>query len=299
MKDKTERTFYEVIKIVSHIALLTISTLLTINLFTSFSENPLYKVLWILLGVTLELIKVYLFVVAKAHLQLKRFTSYVKSFFLFLIYLGLAFVSFTASSGFTLMSIGQQASTSIILNESSDISLIDRELNQLDISIDSLRLQQETAIKKKGDIRADWSTEKQDVIISDITLDINTKNERINELLLEKSKIVNAKVSSKAANSSDIFTLLGEAINLSGEDTMLYLMLLLALLLEVITAATSGNYHLDKTKIQSNLPEDKHEETLQEETTLATTLPVQETVSYKLDNEELSRYIKALVKNTK
>ncbi|MDA3854912.1 MAG: hypothetical protein PF569_01540, partial [Candidatus Woesearchaeota archaeon] len=39
--------------------------------------------------------------------------------------------------------------------------------------------------------------------------------------------------------------------------------------------------------------------TLQEETTLATTLPVQETVSYKLDNEELSRYIKALVKNTK
>ena len=297
MNERTEKKFYDTIKVIAHVALLTISTLLSINLFLSFSDNSFYQVVWVCLAVTLELTKVYLFMLGKANL---KFTNKVKGAIQVLVYIGLAFVSLIASAGFSMLSINEQSFNSVVANESSDITLIDTELEQLRETILDLKSDKDVAREKKANIRADWSTAVQDKIIDEATLKIEENNNRINELLKEK-QYETTRGNTQVVNSSDVFSLLGSGI-LTGDQVMLYLMILLAVLLEVCTALTTGDYNFNEneehkeTTIYNNTNTVAKEDAsiIEEVSTIEEpTLPLPK-VKETLNKEAFVSYIKAL-----
>lgn len=308
LQEVSMRVLYTVIKGLVHITVLCVSALLTISMFRSFSSVPLYKTLWSILAIAIEGGKVYLWVLAIALILRNEGKDRIVASAILVVYLGLAVVSFTSNSGFGLQSIQAQSFTAEVRNQATSTVLIDREIDQLDKSIELLQIQINTAINKKANIRADWSTEKQDNIIAEATLKIEENNNRINELLLQKQASLSEATSqgneAQESKASDIFSLLG-GDKYEGDEVMLLLMRLIAILLESLTIITAGKYPL-KSKSNKNTTSNIYQNTntvlsnntvlneeAQEDTKDPTPLP-QPKVKENLNKGAFITYIKAL-----
>lgn len=246
--DTASKILYGAIKIIVHITVLIISALLTINMFRSFSSIELYKTLWTILGATIEAGKIYLYVLAIAHFKRAEEYDRFKSIIMFIIYAGLAIVSYQANSGFAMVSIQNQSKTAEIQNDSSSVSLIDLEIKQLNEEIEIIKINRLDAMNTKREYPQNWVTRRseQQVIIDDYSKDIEIKNARINEISLSKKEVADTGITQES-KSSDIFELIG-AGKIEGDTVMLYLMRFIAILLEALTIFTAGTYPLKKTE---------------------------------------------------
>lgn len=217
-------------KWIANLVLFSISAMLSVNLFINFS-----KTLWIqgLLGamaLSIETVKLYSFILAKA--SFKEFLSrpafwsksWIAGIFQFIFYLVLTLISIVASLGFIRVEIEGQSFQARTLNIDQDVimadlKLIDREINN------KLRQQEE--------LGGDYVTASGK--LTDQIKNIRAQRE---ELLL-KLKTAQQTNEHKVV-SSDMFFLLGDLINWSEKQTMFWLMLMLSILLEVCIAVTSG-----------------------------------------------------------
>lgn len=293
--DTASKILYGAIKIIVHITVLIISALLTINMFRSFSSIELYKTLWTILGATIEAGKIYLYVLAIAHFKRAEEYDRFKSIIMFIIYAGLAIVSYQANSGFAMVSIQNQSKTAEIQNDSSSVSLIDLEIKQLNEEIEIIKINRLDAMNTKREYPQNWVTRRseQQVIIDDYSKDIEIKNARINEISLSKKEVADTGITQES-KSSDIFELIG-AGKIEGDTVMLYLMRFIAILLEALTIFTAGTYPLKKTE-EDIVTENTVTEVTEEESIIPAR---SNTIQVAIDKEGLFSYIDVLMEDGK
>ena len=220
------------LKYTAHIILLIVSTVFTVTLFIQFSNHFYEKILWGMAGFALELIKLYIFMLAK-----KNFREGKKAMFMFSIemitYLGLAFVSMIASMGFVLNTIQQQALEAVDTNLGRETLIND--INVIDAEIANI-------IEQQKNLPPHYVT-------SSIRLSV-----RLQELKLEKQKLVDAVDNTKENRkvvAKDVFTLLGEQYNKSGKDTLFLIMVILIFTLEICLVLTSGDLKESLTLVKN------------------------------------------------
>lgn len=235
----TERTIFHTRQI-SHAILVSLSMLLSINMFIQFSDSWFIQVLFGSMAAALELIKIYILVLAKDHFSKGQIKQYLTSIIQFTVYLGLAIISIIASLGFTLVSIEEQSlrfTSKQVVSEFRINSLID----ELESNKNQIKIIQENATGLEfSAVERNESANKQ---IADIQL----KNRKlITEIEnLQKSKTSKEEETVKLT-SSDMFVLLGRTVNLEGHQAMFYMMLILVVLLEIAIAITTGTITKDK-----------------------------------------------------
>jgi len=168
----------------------------------------------------------------------------------FIIFLGLATISFFASAGFTFASIQEQSDVAIVSNEITDNSSIQitklwERYNSYDQDI------KEAQIQING-LDDNWITRKNELrdIIKEYRIKQDSIMEEINGLNLQKKE----EVKEKKFVALSIFDLLGQEIDWEGQLVMKRMMLLLALLLEICTVLTSGTVK-NKTIISKRMQE--------------------------------------------
>lgn len=235
----TERTIYHTRQI-SHAILVSLSMLLSINMFIQFSDHWFIKILFGSMASALELIKIYILVLAKDHFSKARIKDYITSFIQFDVYLGLAIISIIASLGFTLVSIEEQSLRFTTRQEVSDFrvnSLIDElESNKNQIKI----IQQNATGLEYSAVERNENANKQILEIQEKNRDLITEIENLQIKKSEKEEVVTR------LTSSDMFVLLGKTVNLEGHQAMFYMMLILVILLEIAIAITTGTITKDK-----------------------------------------------------
>lgn len=228
---------------ISHIILVILSMILSVNLFIQFSDYVLIQILFATLAVSLELLKLYLLVLAKSNFLQRDWKKEFVASFQFLVYGGLAFISIIASLGFTLVSIEEQSLNFETRQEVSSFR-IDHIVNQIDINNRQIEIIQENAT------RLEFSAVERNELANIQVKNIQSQNENLITRLEALRNLQSETVSIEThLTSSDMFTLLGETINLEGKDTMFYMMLLFVILLEIAIAITSG--HIDVKSVLS------------------------------------------------
>ena len=321
----TEKQIH-VSKFISHVILVLLSMLLSVNLFVQFSTKLYVMLLFGSMAVAFEIIKLYILVRAKDRFQHKGWRSKAVGTAQFAVYLGLAAMSALASIGFTLTNIEEQSFISKAQNE--HIITVSIELEQIDHEIDIIRGQIENktnqinSIANSRDVQSDGllghvdslmqeqmelfdqrknllretpiteedidarqiKLDRLDKAIEDLNDQMDDKVDRMDDLdinynqidslsqqidvlnqqqimLFQKRSEVTVRQNQAAmeiqAVSSDVFTLLGAKVRLSGPDTMLYMMLTLVILLEISIALTSSSLKRTKEKSLSVSPEEK------------------------------------------
>lgn len=250
MKERTIQHFRRV----AFIILFTISNFLTINLFIQFTENVFFKVIWGSLAFALEIIKAYLFLETKKKFKdtythknpkkLGQAMNYMGAVMMFTIYFGLASVSAVASMGFTLTTIQEQSFTASVQNATVDS--VQFQVEQKLKDIDDINRQIESALTRQEGKGADWQSlsERGNEELSGLREEKDILTKEI-EALYERQ--AEAKEESYTIDSMDVFTLMGSKVDLSGADTMLYIMMVLIILLEVCLAMTAGEIKGDNT----------------------------------------------------
>jgi hypothetical protein len=236
-KPLKNRDIFNVVRPLAHLALLALSTLLTINLFYQFSSNSFFQIVWIVFAVTLELVKIYLYMLSKRDFAKKYLTAILSGIGKFIVFTGLATISFFASAGFTFASIQEQSDTAIVLNEVTDTTV-----NELQIKWDRYYSYQKDIDEAQDQIDGlgdNWITRREEL------------RERIEEYRNKQDSVMDEinflndqrkeEVSEKKFIALSIFDLLGAEIDWKGKLVMKRMMLLLALLLEICTVLTSGS----------------------------------------------------------
>jgi len=229
MKEKTINR----VKQVAHIILVILSMMLSINLFIQFSDKPFIQVLFGLMAGSLELIKLYLLLEAKYHFHLDGWKNEAVGVTQFGVYLGLAFISIVASLGFTLVSIEEQT---LQFEERREISNFEIEALQNEIESNNRQIE----IVQENATALEFSAVERNAQANE---QVRSLQDRNRELIAELSELRFQREEStveERLTSNDMFILLGETVNLSGRDTMFYMMLVLVILLEVAIAITSG-----------------------------------------------------------
>lgn len=226
MKERTVRIF----KLVAHFILVGLSIGLSVNLFIQFSDDTIIKLLFALMAVALETIKIYLLILAKynfSDIVRKR----VKAATEFTIYFGLAAISAVASLGFTLVSIQEQSfsATSQNYEEQLQVTAIEREIDAIDQQID-------TKLRQQSELPFDYITASDR-----FTDQINELRDQRQELVADLNQLLQERETTREMVSEDMFTLLGDIVNLDGRDTMFYMMIFLVILLEISIALTTGD----------------------------------------------------------
>jgi hypothetical protein len=244
------RNFYanykknEVGKEIAHIVLFVVSTVFSFNLFWQLSNVIFWQLVWGVLAIVFEYMKVQAFMYSKYYfknLKIKNILSIIPLILVFSVYLLMAVISGTATWGFAKISIEQQSLTSVDRNLSKDISnsritMIDKELEFLD---DVIRATVEEK-KKMNSYAGSYQTGQ-----SMMTKDFLELSNRRNDLLKERSQIA-LKISDTKevvdVDANDIFRLIGETphVNLGAEAVKFLMFLAIVLLLEIVLCLTSG-----------------------------------------------------------
>lgn len=247
MRESTVRYFRQT----SHFILVGLSIALSVNLFMQFSDVPFIMGLFGLLAVAFELIKLYLLIVAKSNYVDKKFW---KAFYEFVIYFLLAAISALASLGFVLVSIQQQTFTNVEARQSSQFRIESTQQEIADLSL-------EINILTEGlsEFPANFVTARREQ--SNRIEELRNRRDYLRQELLSAldSRAEDDNIRTQLT-SEDMFSLLGQMVNISGYDTMYYMMLLLVILLEIAIALTTGEIirefnppKIEKTKIREQL----------------------------------------------
>lgn len=219
-------------KSVSHLILMFLCIALSINLFIQFSHDLLIKLLFALFASALEVVKIWTLMKAKFHFSEKLLKKILIGVAHFTIYLGLAVVSILASLGFTLSSIQQQ---------SFIISTHNIERDALNNDLFAIEKQIQSKLDQQANLPYDYIT-ASDRFTQQIK-DLQDQRQQIID------KINALPDNTQAIKSSDMFTLLGEPLGISGKSVMFYMMLLLVILLEFTIAITSEDIKRTKEKL--------------------------------------------------
>jgi len=234
MKEKTVNR----VKQVAHIILVLLSMMLSINLFIQFSDKPFIQILFGLMAGALELIKLYLLLEAKYHFTLNGWKNDLFAGVQFIIYFGLAFISVVASLGFTLVSIEEQT---LQFEEVQEVSNF--EINALQDEIEANNRQIE--IVQENATALEFSAVERN---AEANAQVRELQDRNRELIIELGQLRSERLQDTPETrltSNDMFILLGQTVNLSGQDTMFFMMLVLVFLLEVAIAITAGKIERD------------------------------------------------------
>ena len=222
-----------IIRTFAHVILMGLGTALNVNLFIQFSKYPAIQVLFGAMATAFELIKLYLFMLAKFHFHEHGFKKIAAGLIEFVLYLGLAFVSMVASLGFTLTSIEQQSFTANIQNRNIDRQVITQDINNIEKQIQS-------KLDQQAGLPADYITAS------------DRFTQQIKELQAQRQDLLdklNSLPKDQITQTSDMFSLLGSMVNLSGKNTMFYMMLLLVILLEFTIAITAEDIKKEGPKL--------------------------------------------------
>lgn len=226
MKEKTVYRF----RLVSHIILVGLSMGLSINLFVQFSNVWYIMVLFGLLGLALEMIKLYSLILAKSEFAEKTRSHIMAGILRLSLYIALAGISAVASLGFTLLSLEQQS-----FAVQTDVDNIQRqnirsELEEIDDQID-------TNMNRYEELPADWVT------VSEQYMNRVESLREQREELTDRLREFESQESSGA--TQDMFVLLGEMVDLDGQSMMFNMMLFLVVILEISIALTTGTMKKD------------------------------------------------------
>lgn len=229
MTEKTINNF----KNISHFILVFLSILLSVNLFIQFSDFLYIQILFSLMAIALELIKLFILMKSKSYFKEGGFKNDLVGIIQFLVYLGLAFISVIASLGFTLVSIEEQ---SIQFESRRNISnfRIESIQNEIEFNLEQIRIIQNNA----RDL--EFSAVERVAQANEQVRAIQEENRNLINLI-EELREENIEVIEERLTSKDMFVLLGDLISISGKDAMFYMMLVLVILLEVAIAITSGS----------------------------------------------------------
>jgi len=231
MKEATVNIFRKV----SHVILVILSMALSINLFIQFSDQRFIQILFGAMAFSFELIKLYILMLAKENFHISSIKSDIVATIQFTVYLGLAIMSIVASLGFALVSIEEQSLSSVARTEVSNFR-VDQLKNKLESNNKQIEIIQQNASN------LEFSAVERNAEANRQVLEIQALNEeivnQIEELREEKASEAEENIK---LTSADMFSLLGESVNLSGKDTMFYMMLILVFFLELAIAITSGS----------------------------------------------------------
>lgn len=265
---------YQRVKPLTHYALLGVSIALTMGLFTGFSDNPFFSVIWAVLAFVFEMIKDFSIAETKTfmrdHKELSGWEKSFKATLRILPYVGFAFISLVASAGFALNSIQSQSFSAEINNQSIEQSLTDDTIYDYQIeiqkgaisrtesSIESLDNQMDDLIRIQQEENESYSRSATYFVeqIEKLNQTLNAQIKELERLVSLKTELTRQRNEERSETQSDrelvaidTFTLIGKEVNMSGEDVMKYLMYLLALLLEIFTAMTATPF--EKAKVES------------------------------------------------
>lgn len=213
-------------KRVSHIVLFGLSAFLSVNLFLQLGNNIYESVVFGLIAFVFEIIKLYLFILAKSDLKKKEFKSMLVGSIKLTIYIILAIASIAASLGFVLNVIENQ--NFVATTKNYEKQALVQEMNAIDFQIQNKLLQQ-----------ADVATNKSQYITGTDRL-----SEQIKELQNEKKKIIekiNSMDMTLEQESSSSFELIGRAINADGQKVRFWILLGIVFVLEITLILTASN----------------------------------------------------------
>jgi hypothetical protein len=216
-------------KVTAHLILVILSIFLSVNLFIQFSNRLFVQILFGSMAVALEAIKVYLLILSKTEWMVEGKRLFVVP--KFIVYVGLAGISLLASVGFTLVSIEEQSQESVVGSQ-----YVDRRIDLLEAEYQSNMAQIEIIQSNAKDL--DYAAVERSEIASEQVRVLQSANrdimDEIQGFYEEKYREETIDIS-----SNDMFTLLGETIDIDGIDMRFYLMLFFVLFLEVSIAITA------------------------------------------------------------
>ncbi len=286
--NKIRVVFYKVLQVTVFMTVLAISTALTVNLFSSFSDDPIQKILWIVLGCTIEIASVYFLSLAKAYFEKETWGKVLVFTF---TYLALSTVSLISNTGYSLSSIETKNNQVALAIETSDTTNIDRKISNLEEAIEEAKIDREDLRTQKRELPADWDTRKKVLseAIDEKTKSIDKMNNELDELYTTKQGLVKEE-SIESVGSRDIFSALGND-KLDGNSVRLYLMLFISFIIEVVKALTCGTYPLkeEEENIEEVTPEPV---VVQEEPIIP---EPKNTFQMNIDKAEMFKYIDALM----
>lgn len=218
-------------KIIANIILFVISMVFTVVLFVQFGSRLYEQILWGSLGVAMEFTKIYLFLVCKKHFKEKKRILMIGSF---VIYFGLAVISAISSLGFAMNTISGQSFTAVIANTEKDsiirdIKILDREIESKTKQMENLPADYITASKRLSEQVQESRVKKEELIVK-----LQGYEKKQIEVVTE-----------------DTFTMLGNFVDISGKQTLLFLLLVMTVLLEISLVITSGDIEI-KLSLKEN-----------------------------------------------
>jgi hypothetical protein len=213
-------------------------------MFLQLGANLYSKALLVAVGLSLEGVKVF------ALLRLEYFLSEGVKLFRsegsarlrqsIAIYIALAFLSLTASFGFTLVTVDQQVQVSKVDFETSTED-IDFQIENLEESLGFLTPQIEAMQNQMADLPSDYVTAAQRLNTT-ITALQEERVSLISEITLlktERSRVIREVNASKETNVYGMFFLLGQPIGLTETMVMYILLAIASILIEAGMVFTS------------------------------------------------------------
>ena len=211
---------FHIFKEITHVLLVLLSMVFSVILFSQFSDTFFSLGVYVVLGVALEMFKIFLLVEAKFYL-FKMNWHIITAIILFLIYFSLATISGIATMGFNLNTINSQSFSAGIANIETDTLLFD---------IEAINQEIQTKIRQQSELPTDYVTAS------------DRYTRQIQELRAEREALLSRiETGRRQTVSQDTFTLLGQEVGLSGERTLYIILAFLTVILEIGIAVTSGN----------------------------------------------------------
>lgn len=207
---------------IAHILLFIVSVTFTLFLFIQFGTALHEKLLWGAVGISLEIIKLYIFMLSKKNFKERKVFA---GGFKMLIYMSIAFVSMVASLGFALTTIQGQSFEAQFSNLNYDSKISELEFIESEI---------QTKIRQQSELPGDYVT-ASDRFTQQIS-ELRTQREE----LLQEISALQEEVANRQTDTNDVFSLIGNTIGFDGQDTLYYLMLIMIIALELCLVLTAG-----------------------------------------------------------
>lgn len=226
MSDKKPRQEFKrtpvltIVKYVSFAVLSIISISLSVYLFLQFSPDPVESVLFGALAIAFEGTKLYALVDGHKEWANKRFLPAVTKISMYVI---LAFLSVVASYGFSLGAL-QRAELD------PETTAANQKEERIERQIDDLTEQIQVNVERYEELPADWVTASEQYV---------NRAEELREERRELEEELDEIEPQEFDVASNMFVMIGASIGMEGDEVMFYLLIILAVAIELNIIFTS------------------------------------------------------------